>query len=80
MPHFIDIFFNRYASEFNFLDHEETLTKVKEQTLSPLLSSCIAAITAGYVHVYPSLGSSLLIAKLSGMLPTLKLIYSSFMW
>lgn len=51
MPHFLQIFFDHYASEFNFLTYEETLGKFWEQRLSPLLSNCIAAMAARYVHI-----------------------------
>jgi hypothetical protein len=52
MPHFIQIFFDRYASEFTFLTYEETLTKSWEQRLSPLLSNCIAAMAARHVPIH----------------------------
>ncbi|EKM80783.1 hypothetical protein AGABI1DRAFT_98908 [Agaricus bisporus var. burnettii JB137-S8] len=51
MPHFIQIFFDHYASEFTFLTYEETITKSWEQRLSPLLSNCIAAMAARYANI-----------------------------
>lgn len=48
MPHFLQIFFDHYGSEFNFIAYEESLSRLWEQRLPPLLSNCMAAMAARY--------------------------------
>ncbi|KAJ3568449.1 hypothetical protein NP233_g5704 [Leucocoprinus birnbaumii] len=51
MPHFLQIFFDHYVSEYTFLTYEETLGRFWEQRLSPALSNCIAAMAARYANI-----------------------------
>jgi hypothetical protein len=49
MPHFILLFFEHIGHECPFMSYEETLEKLFHRTLSPLQSSCIAALAARHV-------------------------------
>jgi len=51
MPHFIQLFFEQLGAEFAFISYEEILGEFWEQTLSPLLANCIAAMASRYSNL-----------------------------
>lgn len=51
MPHFIQIFISQLGSQCPFLTYDELYEKFRHQTLSPLLSNCIAALGARYSDI-----------------------------
>jgi hypothetical protein len=51
MPHFIQIFISQLGSQCTFLTYDELYEKFRHQTLSPLLSNCIAALGARFVFM-----------------------------
>lgn len=46
MPHFIQIFISQLGSQCAFMTYDDLYEKFRHQTLSPLLSNCIAALGA----------------------------------
>jgi hypothetical protein len=44
MLHFIPLFFDQLSRQCPFMYYEETWEQFSQQTLSPLLSNCIAAL------------------------------------
>ncbi|PPQ96810.1 hypothetical protein CVT26_006211 [Gymnopilus dilepis] len=44
MTHFIQVFFERYGQDFNFLSYQDVLSDFWEQRLSLILANCIAAM------------------------------------
>jgi len=52
MPHFIQLFFEQLGAEFAFISYEEILGEFWEQTLSPLLANCIAAMASRSAAYY----------------------------
>ncbi|OJA10537.1 hypothetical protein AZE42_01715 [Rhizopogon vesiculosus] len=51
MPHFIQIFISQLGSQCAFVTYDELNEKFRHQTLSPLLSNCIAAFGARYSDI-----------------------------
>lgn len=49
MTYFIQAFFDNMSSYFPFMSYEATVSQFLGQTMTPLLSSCIAALAARYV-------------------------------
>ena len=61
MTHFIQVFFERYGQDFNFLSYQDVLSDFWEQRLSLILANCIAAMAVKSVHpCIPVLASVLL--------------------
>ncbi|KAK7685204.1 hypothetical protein QCA50_011567 [Cerrena zonata] len=50
MAYFIQAFFDNLSSSFPFMSYEVTVEQFLTQSLSPVLSSSIAALAARYVH------------------------------
>ncbi len=51
MPHFIQLFFEQMGGEFPFISYDEILAQFFAQTLSPLLSNCIASLAVRYANL-----------------------------
>ncbi|KAG1812571.1 uncharacterized protein BJ212DRAFT_1448164 [Suillus subaureus] len=51
MPHFIQIFISQLGSQCAFMTYDELYEKFRHQTLSPLLSNCIAALGARFSDI-----------------------------
>ena len=51
MTYFIQAFFDNLSSYFPFMSYEATVSQFLNQTMSPVLSSCIAALAARLVHL-----------------------------
>ena len=49
MTYFIQAFFDNLSSYFPFMSYEATVSQFLNQTMSPVLSSCIAALAARLV-------------------------------
>lgn len=44
MTHFIQVFFEKYGSDFSFLSYQEAISDFWEQRMSLIVANCIAAI------------------------------------
>lgn len=51
MPHFIQIFISQLGSQCAFMTYDDLYEKFRHQTLSPLLSNCIAALGARFSDI-----------------------------
>ena len=51
MTYFIQAFFDNMSNYFPFMSYEATVSQFLNQTMSPVLSSCIAALAARLVHL-----------------------------
>ncbi|KIY43304.1 hypothetical protein FISHEDRAFT_78648 [Fistulina hepatica ATCC 64428] len=51
MPHFTEIFFERYSAQYPFMTADEIARKAWEGTLSPCIATCIAASAARYSDI-----------------------------
>ncbi|KAG2072230.1 hypothetical protein BDR04DRAFT_1013817 [Suillus decipiens] len=51
MPHFIQIFISQLGSQCGFVTYDDLYEKFRHQTLSPLLSNCIAALGARFCDI-----------------------------
>ncbi|KAG2747717.1 hypothetical protein P692DRAFT_20857837 [Suillus brevipes Sb2] len=51
MPHFIQIFISQLGTQCAFLTYDDLYEKFRHQTLSPLLSNCIAALGARFSDI-----------------------------
>jgi len=51
MPHLIQLFFERYGSEFTFISYDEILQAFWDRLLPPLLANCVAAMGTRYSNI-----------------------------
>ncbi|KAF8637968.1 hypothetical protein AX16_010600 [Volvariella volvacea WC 439] len=48
MPHFIQLFFEQFSADFNFLTYDAIMGEYWENALSPLLANCIASLACRF--------------------------------
>ncbi|KAF8973183.1 hypothetical protein BDZ97DRAFT_1648656 [Flammula alnicola] len=51
MTHFIQVFFERYGADFNFLSYQDTLADFWDQRLSLVVANCIAAMAVKHSNL-----------------------------
>ncbi|KAH9941022.1 hypothetical protein B0H21DRAFT_794226 [Amylocystis lapponica] len=51
MTHYLPAYFNHYGHFFLFIVHDETIRRFLDQTLSPLIANCIAALAVWHTEI-----------------------------
>lgn len=51
-PHFIQTFFDRLGSSYPWISYEDITAEYWDQTLSPQLANCIAALASRSVNLH----------------------------
>lgn len=58
MPHFIQLFFEKHASDYSFISYDQIMSDFWENRLSPVTANIIASMATKCVNSMPCFGAS----------------------